>query len=441
MLRGHAEERVFGLLIVLAWSAPCVPASAQTLKEELQQHVRENVEKEQEEERKRREAEERKQKQPKPQPKPAEVHEQPAPAAAPASSTPPEGGVHFSFDSNAPAEPEKKPEGPELPVRVFGKNFKLDITVGGGYRGWLPQHYQAVAVDVGNYATWNIDIKAKFFSWLTLRRGYYESNGVAAPRTSEAAVATKIGSYAPKAMRVLGVLGVPIGKAWEPQIRYESHGFETRALPEKNVCVVSRSATGDEMGCANGSRGELKMVSGFETLVAGVHYDHSKSGSPVVGPAIHDKIPPLFFGIGLMQYRKPYQVNVNGVTLDDYLFDSRFRGIGLALGTELGGGIDRFFGEIDMQLGAGEVSLSDKLTLNQVIPNGYTIGYVQGTATLGYRWAMIHAAPTLILVPVITLGGADFFLVSTNNDNKDAPSPSVNWDLLWTAQVSLLIPL
>jgi hypothetical protein len=185
---------------------------------------------------------------------------------------------------------------------------------------------------------------------------------------------------------------------------------------------------------------ELKMISGFETLVAGVRYDHSKSGTPVVGPKV-GKIPPIFFGLGLMQYRKPYQVNVDGVTLDDYLFDSRFRGIGLALGTELGGGVDNFFVEIDAQLGAGEVSLSDHLKLNQVVPNGYTIGYLQGTATLGYRLALIHAAPTLTLVPVIGLGGADFFLVATNADAKDAPSPSVNWDFLWTAQVSLLLPL
>jgi hypothetical protein len=350
--------------------------------------------------------------------------------------------VHFSFDTRDEAEPASEPApppGPALPVRVFGKNFQLDITLGAGYRGWLPQSYQAVAVHVGNYATWNIDVKAKFFGWLALRRGYYESNGVAPPRNNDAAVAAKIGSYAPKAMRALGILGIPITKAWEPQVRYEAYGFETRAEPSKNVCVVDRSASGDATGCP-GSMGELKIVSAFETLVAGVRYDHSKSGTPVVGPKT-GKIPPIFFGLGLMQYRKPYQVNVNGNALDDFLFDSRFRGIGLAVGTELGGGVDNFFAEIDAQLGAGEVSLSDHLKLNQVIPNGYTIGYIQGTASLGYRWVMIHAAPTLMLVPVITAGGADFFLVSTNSDNKDAPSPSVNWDFLWSAQVSLLVPL
>lgn len=364
-------------------------ASAQTLKESLQEHMAEGVEREREQEQKRREDEQRKQQEQQSQqaqhPAPSEPDTQkqsPPPAAAPA----PQGGLHFAFDSRddtgSPSEPAPPP-GPALPIRVIGKDLQLDITLGAGYRGWLPQRYQAVDVHVGNYATWNIDVKAKFFGWLALRRGYYESNGVAPPRDQDAAVAAKIGSYAPKAMRALGILGIPITKAWEPQVRYEAYGFETRAQPTKNVCVVDRSASGNATGCP-GSMGELKIVSAFETFVAGVHYDHSKTDSPVVGPKT-GKIPPIFVGVGLMQYRKPYQVNVNGSALDDYLFDSRFRGIGLALGTEIGGGVDNFFAEIDAQLGAGEVSLSDHLTLNQVIPTGYTIGYIQGTATLGYR--------------------------------------------------------
>ena len=61
-----------------------------------------------------------------------------------------------------------------------------------------------------------------------------------------------------------------------------------------------------------------------------------------------------------MQYRKPYQLNIDGFTLAQYLFDARFRGAGLALGTELGGGLDNFFAEVDAQLGLGEVSLTER---------------------------------------------------------------------------------
>ena len=424
----------FGLALTATFAAP---ASAQTLKENLQQHMQQGIEEEKKknEEQERREAEEAQK--PKPKPKP-EAAPPPEAKAAP----PGENAIQFSFDSRDSApEPEapQKPDQPQLPIRVIGKNLQLDVIVGAGYRGWLPQSYQAVDVKVGNYATWSIDVKAKFFHLVSLKRGYYESNGVASPHTEDAAVAAKIGSYAPKAMRALGILGVPISKAWEPQVRYEAYGFETRALPEKNVCIVDRSASGSATGCP-GTMGELKIVSAFETLVAGVQYDHSKSDATVVGPKT-GKIPPIFFGVGLMQYRKPYQVNVNGNALTDYLFDSRFRGIGLALGTEFGGGVDRIYGDVSVQLGAGEVSLSDHLKLNDVIPNGYTIGYVQGTATVGYRLALLHVAPTLILQPSVSLGGADFFLVATNNPDDKAPSPSVNWDFLWSAQVSLLLPL
>jgi len=417
--------------------AVCTAASAraQTLEDQLKQHMKQGVEKSEEREKEKREAAEKAQDKPPPKP---EQRAKPAPTPQPQSGKGSKGSTAaIDFAPEDPFAPPKE-QGPSLPLRVLGDKFKIDVTLGGGYRGWLPQQYRAVSVDVGNYATWNIDVKAKIY-FVTLRRGYYESNGIAPPRTEEGAVAQKIASYAPKAVRLLGVLGVPINGAWEPEIRYESHAFETRAMPTSNVCVVDRAATGDIMGC-QGTRGELKILSSFETLVLGVRYDHSRTSSPVVG-ARTGKIPPIFVGVGLMQYRKPYQVNVNGFTLDDYLFDGRFRGAGLALGTELGGGVNNIFAEVDAQLGAGQVSLTDHLTLNSVVPSGYTIGYVQGTATFGYRLALFRGPPTLMLVPVVSLGGASFFLVSTNGDNPNATSPSVNWDFLWMAQASLVLPL
>ena len=121
-----------------------------------------------------------------------------------------------------------------------------------------------------------------------------------------------------------------------------------------------------------------------------------------------------------------------------------FRSVGLALGAEFGGGIDHLFGSFDAQLGLGEVSLTDSLTINELVPKGKSIGYVQGTGTLGYRLVLIHAAPTLTFVPVVKVGGASFFLVDTQVDETKmgkSTSPSVNWDFLWTVQASLQLPL
>lgn len=435
-------------LIALSCVLYAPPLHAQTLKDTLKQHVDEGIDKSEEKARERQEREKKKEEEKKKaeqealaQPQPAQP--EPKPEAKPQQTPEQKPDIEFSFNSNDDAEPEKKKEeGPKLPVRVLGEDVKLDITLGGGYRGWYPQQYDAVDIDVANYATWTIDVKAKLFKFLALRRGYYESNGAAAPRTEEAAVAAKIGSYAPKAAWLLGVIGVPISKAWEPQIRYESRAFDTRAIPNRPVCVVPRGAPENAMDCP-GSAADLKIISSFETFVAGVRYDHSKSGSIVVEQK-GSKIPPIFFGIGLMQYRKPYQLNVDGFTLDDYLFDGRFRGAGLALGADFGGGLDRFFGDVDMQLGLGEVSLTDSITLNELVPGDKLIGYVQGSAGIGYRWPIIRAAPTLILVPQARIGGASFFLVDTSSDETDmgtTTSPSVNWDLLWQVQLSLLIPL
>jgi hypothetical protein len=468
-------------LLLLALAAAPTVAHAQTLKDSLEDHVREGIErsreKKQKKAKKKKKAREKKaDAEPKPEPKadqapapsppaepspppepvapdpepgaPSPTHEPPAadrvPALAPAQRAQSGPQVAISSAAVTPSGGAAAPEpdaGPKLPVRVLGKNLRLDVTVGVGYRGWVPQQYDVVDVDVGSYLTWNIDVKARLFGFLNLRRGYYESNGVSAPRTDEVAVAARIGSFAPKAVWLLGVLGVPINKAWEPQVRYESRAFETHAQPISDVCLVDRDAPEDATeACPGRTMGELKIISGFETFVAGVNYDHSKTGSPVVSEKAQ-KFPPLFFGIGLMQYRKPYQLNVDGFTLERYLFDARFRGAGLALGTELGGGLDNVFAEIDAQLGLGEVSLTDEITLNELVPDDQLIGYVQGTATLGYRLPLIRAAPTLIFVPAVKAGGASFFLVDTNTEEDEtATSPSVNWDFLWTVQASLLIP-
>lgn len=432
------------------WAVACafvlcsaLDAQAQTFKDKLKGDVREGIDeahekKKRAEERERQEAEEKKEEA---KPKPPEPRQEPKPEKKKKLEDDPN-AIKFSLgDVVDEMEPEKN-TGPALPLRVFGKNLKIDIKLGAGYRGWYPQQYEAVDVDVGNYFTWNVNVKAKIFKWLNLRRGYYESNGLAAPRTEEAAVTAKIGSYAPKAVWLLGVIGIPITKAWEPVIRYETRAFATEAHPRENVCVVDRDAPEDATEDCPGTMGDLKIVSGFETLVLGVRYDHSRSNEAVVTEKVRGKIPPITVGVGYMQYRKPYQLTFDGVTLPEYLFDARFRGLGLAGGTEIGGGYFRFFGDIDVQLGLAEVSLTNSTTLNEIIPGDHMIGYVQGNAVLGYTWPLFNGPPTLILVPQVELGGASFFLFDTKvTEEEDGATLPVNWDLLWTAQVSLMIPL
>jgi hypothetical protein len=424
-LRSLALATLLGGTVLLAGSSD---ARAQTMKEALKEHVREGVERSKERKRKKRETSQRAEQRVRGTQAPLTEEHQPTPAPeqAPPEPAPPE-----------PARPD--PDEDALPIRVFGKNAQFDLSVGFGYHGWFPQQYRAADVEIGSYMTGSIELKAKLFGWLSLRRGRYESNQIAGPRTEQAVVAAQVGQYAPKAVWLLGILGVPISKAWEPQVRYEARAFETRATPTSSVCVVDRSAPEDAIDCP-GTRGELKITSSFETFVAGVRYDASKSGSPVLTQH-GTTTPPLFFGIGLMQYRKPYQLTLDGFTLDDYLFDARFRGAGLAFATEFAGGIDEFFGEVDAQLGLGEVSLTDTLTLNELVPDGGLIGYLQGTATVGYRWAFIHGPPTLIFVPVIKAGGATFFMIDTHGDDDEGVSPTLNWDFLWSVQATLLIAI
>lgn len=57
------------------------------------------------------------------------------------------------------------------------------------------------------------------------------------------------------------------------------------------------------------------------------------------------------------------------------------------------------------------------------------MGYVQGTATLGYYWTILRGPPTLMLVPKLTLGGASFFFFKTEQKQGEMDdAASVNWD-------------
>jgi hypothetical protein len=183
------------------------------------------------------------------------------------------------------------------------------------------------------------------------------------------------------------------------------------------------------------------MTSGFETLVLGVRYDKGKDPSAVLAQR-DTAFPPIMFGVGLMSYRKPYQVTVNKSTLEDLLFDGRFRGAGLAGGIELAGGPDKFHVNADVQVGLGEVKLLQDLTLNSLAPEDWLIGYIEGNVTIGYHWPIVRSAPTLMLVPEVTAGGASFFFFKpVQKEGEDANAATANWDFLWSVNASLVLSL
>jgi hypothetical protein len=338
-----------------------------------------------------------------------------------------------SFD-----DPELLNNRGKLPRRIFPKTLRLNLKLDAAYRGWLPQQYDAASVDIASYATWRVSLKGKFFKYISLHRGHYESNGLVAPRNKKASVSASIGKHSPKAAKALAYIGFPFLKTWQPIIRYEAQSYNTTATPNIPVCIVDRGVdTSTDISNCPRSMGRLNVISSFETFVAGVRYNSPAESKSFLATS-KAKLPPMYLGLGVMSYNKPYQVNVDGDALDDFLFDGVFRGFGLAFGTEVGGGPRRFFGKVDMQVGLGEISLTDDLTLNEVAPSDWLIGYVQGNLNAGYSFVLFDGPPTIYFKPVVSAGGASFHFVKTKQQADEmATAPSVNWDFLWSARAAI----
>jgi hypothetical protein len=427
----------------LAFGVP-YSARAQSIRDAVREHVGEGLESGRDGAPPARPPEKKKKK------KPAKAARSPRPPASvsptPAGSTPSPNVAHADAAGGAAAgQADVARSGAneeKLPKRVFGKNFELDAKVGAGIRGWYPEQYPLVGVDHASFLTWSVDLKAKLFGFLRLHRGYYESNGLKGPRTQGAVVARDVGRLVPKAAWLLGTLGVPISRRWETMVSYEARSFATRARPASPVAIVPRK-TSPEADLAQLPRSEqaLRFVSGFETLVLGVRHFPDRGNAGLVGDQA-GRIPPMYFGVGFTQYSKPYQVNVGGDPLDELLFDGRFRGAGLAYGLATGREIERPFLSLDAQLGLGEVRLLDDLTVNELLPEDWLIGYLQGNVTVGYILPLIRSRPTPLLSGELSAGGATFFyFVIRADEGKSAPALPLNWDLFWAARVSLTLPL
>ena len=423
---------------VVALCAP-VKSGAQSIRDSVRQHVGEGLE----QNRSERPKKPKKARRGKPTPAPPA---EPEPRPTPASPAPPPVASDASrgADTAAPGVHPPDATSPEerLPQRVFGKNFELDPKVGGGIRGWYPEQYPLVSVDHASYLTWSVELKAKLFRFIRLHRGYYESNGLQGPRTRGAVIARDVGKLVPKAAWLLGTLGVPLSRRWETMVSYETRSFVTRARPSAPVAIVPRSTSPDaDLNQLPRSEQPLQLVSGFETLVIGVRHFPDRGNAGLVGdPA--GRVPPMYFGVGFTQYSKPYQVQVGNDPLDELLFDGRFRGAGLAYGLATGRAVDRPYLSLDTQLGLGEVSVLDDLTVNELLPEDWLIGYLQGNVTLGYILPLFRGRPTPLLTAEVTAGGATFFYFKLKGSSEqNAPTLPLNWDLLWAAHVSLTLPL
>jgi hypothetical protein len=329
------------------------------------------------------------------------LEEQPADAATPAVQKKKAARPRRSAAETQPSTPDPsaapaeapEPEAPAveaaedaLPKRVFGKNFQLDPKIGVGYRGWYPEQYPLVSINHAGYYTWSLDLKAKLFGFLRLHRGYYESNGLKGPRTEGAVVARDVGQLVPKAAWLLGALGVPLSRRWETLVSYETRSFVTRARPSQPVAIVSRNTpAGTDFATLTRSDQPLEFVSGFETLVVGVRYspDAPSGGTAGVIGGASGRFPPMYLGVGFTQYSKPYQVKVGNDALDELLFNGRFRGLGLAYGLSIPRHLGHPYVDADAQLGLGQVRLLDDLTLNELLPDDWLIGYLQGNVTVG----------------------------------------------------------
>lgn len=324
-------------------------------------------------------------------------------------------------------------------LRVIGPDLQLDPQVGAGYQGWYAQQYPTVDVTNQSYATWAVQLKAKLFRLVSLDRGYYESNGVSAPRHAGAAVAAQAGSFVPKSARLLGVFGLDLDYVVEPIVRYETRAHETTATPEQPVRLIPRSARSSQQNTEFPlTMQPLTMVSTYETFVVAGRYNPS-NGSKIGLPG---DVPPAYLGLGLIQFGKPYQFNVRDAVLDEFVFDARFRGAGLAMGFTTPTAPDRFHVDFAGMVGLGEVRLLSDLTLNEVVADDTYIGFAQGNVTVGYLHPLRRSRPMLLLGVDATVGGATFFFWKTQyHEEEDIDLPALNWDVIWATQAYVVVPL
>jgi hypothetical protein len=185
----------------------------------------------------------------------------------------------------------------------------------------------------------------------------------------------------------------------------------------------------------------LRIVSFYETFVAGFRYNHDNDPSGIIG-AKPGSIPPIYFGVGYTRYAKPYQVTVGDAVFDEAVFDARFEGLGLALGLDTNQKPERFYANVATQFGLGRVMLTHNYVLNEDLPENWAIGYAQGNFNVGYIHPLLYSMPTPLIGAEASLGGATFFYFKTvRQEGEPLETPPLNWDLLWAVRAYFTLPL
>jgi hypothetical protein len=330
----------------------------------------------------------------------------------------------------------------DLPLRVIGKNLRLDPRVGFGYRGWLPASPGSVAISAQSYPLWTVALRAQIFKLLTIERAAFESSGLTAPGRPGVAVAVAASNAVPQAAALLGSFGVPLDFVVTPWVRYEQRAFATIARPSRPVVIVPHDTSPNvDPATLPRTTDPLRMVSAYETAVVGVKYDHDKLMS-----AVEDRprsgLPSFYAGLGYTHYSRPYVLDVGGATLDDFLWDARFQGLGLALGLATPQRPGKLQVDLITQTGLGQIDLLSNYTLNQALPGDWLVGYVSGDLAVGFVQPIVRGPPSLLAAFSGTAGGAAFFAFKTRSEaGRDYEIPALNWDLLWSLRADLIVTL
>jgi hypothetical protein len=325
--------------------------------------------------------------------------------------------------------PPAVPPAPRRPT-LFGRPAYLDVSLQSRMQVWLPAQNPSVHLDAAPYRTYRLELSGGIEGLFTLHRLAFETDGStwvgwSGPAVSPVAATNAMGTAAALAMIGLPFLHGHGSHVWEPIIRYELSSYATTATPSGSVCLVGRNAdsSADPPDCTR-TDGPLRMASRFESLVAGVQVGGDGGSSS------------FYAGLDFVRQRKPYQVNVDGRTLDDYLFDARFGGAGMAVGFGVGG--DRGFSMGGgVHLGWAWVSLTDDLSLSDELPPDWSLEYFRWDVRVGYGLVLLKGSPQLLVRATVD-GSGSHFLYQTDASEE---TPSLSRDLFFAGSLSLTLVL
>lgn len=332
-------------------------------------------------------------------------------------------------DESASAPPELAPVLSRSGLSLFGRQAFLDVSVAHRMQVWLPAQNPAVHLAAAPYRTFRLELRGGVDGLFSLHQLALETDGSTwvgwrGPAVSPAAGASGIGAAAALASIGLPFLRFGGARWWEPIIRYEVSSYATTATPSRPVCLVPPDGdTGADPPACDRTDGPLRMASRFESLVVGIQLA-SASGTFVNA------------GVDVIRQRKPYQVNVDGRTLDDFLFDARFGGAGAALGFGVGGDQGPSL-RGGVHFGAAWVSLTNDLSLGDVLPAGWGLEYFRWSATLGYGHVLWKGPPLVQLRA--GLDGSGSYFIYTRDDAEE--TPTLSRDLFFTGRLALVLML